>query len=48
MGLFFAFVVESRVDVFQLAVGDVGVNLRCSDGGMAEKSLDGTDVSAVD
>ena len=38
---------EAFVDFLQMGVGDVGVNLSGADVGMAEKGLDGADVSAV-
>ena len=39
--------VEAFVNFFKMTVGDVGVNLRCVDRGVAEELLDRADVGAV-
>ena len=38
---------ESLVDFFELLVGDVGIDLGGSDGGMAQHRLDAPDIGAV-
>ena len=43
----FAAVMEGAVDLFELGVGEVGVDLSGGDGRMAEHGLDGTDIGTV-